>query len=598
MNNINLRISELKKQIETLPAGSVVTKTVHVKQYYYHRQTVNKKRVEKYIPLDEVDSFRKKIVLRKELAAELKQFERSVPLTSSKSLQINTPLFKTNVLTGSMLRKFTEQVHSYERRECYQILEDYICSSYENKVFILYGLRRTGKTTLMRQVMDSMSDEDIANSVFIQLTSKNTMAEVNQDLHLLEDEGYKYIFLDEVTLLSDFIESAALFSDIFVACGMKILLTGTDSLGFIFTEDEQLYDRCIMLHTTFIPYREFESVLNISGIDNYIQYGGTMSISTTHYNDTSVFSTKKKTDEYVDTAIAHNIQHSLRYYQDEGHFRNLQTLYENNELTNIINRVVEDINHRFTLDVLTSDFSSHDLAFSARNLRKDRNSPNDILDHIDIDSVTLHLRNLLEIKNKDELNITVDEASTEEIREYLYLLDIIDNIDIRSASGHNKNSRTIITQPGLRYSQADALISSLMQDDTFSSLSLLERSSVKERIRSEIKGRMMEDIILLETKTAHPEKEVFVLQFPVGEFDMVVFDPDELNCQIYEIKHSTLAIPQQYRHLLDPDKCAKTQHRYGPITRKAVIYRGESKLFNNVEYINVEDYLKGIKTSF
>lgn len=88
------------------------------------------------------------------------------------------------------------------------------------------------------------------------------------------------------------------------------------------------------------------------------------------------------------------------------------------------------------------------------------------------------------------------------------------------------------------------------------------------------------------------------MQFPVGEFDMVVFDPDELNCQIYEIKHSTLAIPQQYRHLLDPDKCAKTQYRYGPITRKAVIYRGESKLFNNVEYINVEDYLKGIKTSF
>ena len=93
-----------------------------------------------------------------------------------------------------MLRKFTEQVHSYKRRECYQILEDYIFSSYENKVFILYGLRRTGKTTLMRQVMDSMSDEDIANSVFIQLTSKNTMAEVNQDLHLLEDEGYKYIY--------------------------------------------------------------------------------------------------------------------------------------------------------------------------------------------------------------------------------------------------------------------------------------------------------------------------------------------------------------------------------------------------------------------
>lgn len=597
MNNIQTHISELKKQIEELPSGSIVTKTIHGKQYYYHRQTINKKRVEKYIPLEEVDTFRKIIEKRKELTAELKRLERSVPMPSSRSLQINTSFFKTNVLTGPLLRKFAEQVHSYKKRECYLKLEGYITNPSENKVFILYGLRRTGKTTLIRQVLDSMSDEDIACSAFIQLTAKNTMGEVNQDLRILEEKGYKYVFLDEVTFLEDFIEGAALFSDIFVACGMKIVLTGTDSLGFIFTEDEQLYDRCILLHTTFISYREFEDVLGISGIDRYIQYGGTMSLSGTHYNDNSVFSSKKRTDEYVDTAIAHNIQHSLRYYQDESHFRNLQSLYESNELTNVINRVVEDINHRFTLEVLTSDFKSHDLALSARNLRKDKNSPNDILDHIDIDSVTLRLRNLLEIKNNDELNIPIDESSAEEIKEYLYLLDIIDNIDVRFISGHQKNIRTIITQPGLRYSQADALISSLMQDNTFSSLSIVEKNAVTERIRSEIKGRMMEDIILLETKIANPEKEVFVLQFPIGEFDMVVFSPNELHCQIYEIKHSTLAFPQQYRHLLDSDKCALTEHRYGRISRKAVIYRGESKHYNNVEYINVEDYLKNMKTS-
>ena len=29
-----------------------------------------------------------------------------------------------------------------------------------------------------------------------------------------------------------------------------------------------------MLHTTFIPYREFEEVLGIKGIDEYIRYGG------------------------------------------------------------------------------------------------------------------------------------------------------------------------------------------------------------------------------------------------------------------------------------------------------------------------------------
>ena len=55
-----------------------------------------------------------------------------------------------------------------------------------------------------------------------------------------------------------------------------------------------------MLHTTFIPYREFESVLGIHGIDEYIRYGGTMSLGGVHYNEHSTFSSKKSTDEYVE----------------------------------------------------------------------------------------------------------------------------------------------------------------------------------------------------------------------------------------------------------------------------------------------------------
>lgn len=47
------------------------------------------------------------------------------------------------------------------------------------------------------------------------------------------------------------------------------------------------------------------------------------------------------------------------------------------------------------------------------------------------------------------------------------------------------------------------------------------------------------------------------------------------NCQIYEIKHSTEIVPQQCRHLLDEKKCSDTEFRYGMITGKYVIYRGE-----------------------
>lgn len=47
------------------------------------------------------------------------------------------------------------------------------------------------------------------------------MAAMNRDLGKLLDLGYEYVFIDEVTLMPDFIDSAALFSDIYAAQGMK-----------------------------------------------------------------------------------------------------------------------------------------------------------------------------------------------------------------------------------------------------------------------------------------------------------------------------------------------------------------------------------------
>ena len=593
LSELQAKIADLEQQIAELPAGSVTKKTINGNAYFYHRWTENKKRREKYIPAEEVDSFWEQIERRKGLEKELKVLQKQLPKKSVSTASEHT--FATNIRTGEALRTFSASVRKYRKRECFRQLNDYIYGEPQDKVFILYGLRRTGKTTMIRQIFVEMSDAELSKAAFIQITAKDTLTDVNRDLKALEERGFRYVFLDEVTLMEDFIEGAALFSDVFAACGMKIVLSGTDSLGFLFTEDEQLYDRCILLHTTFIPYREFESVLGIHGIDEYIRFGGTMSLGGVHYNETSTFASKKSADEYVDTAIARNIQHSLRCYQYEGHFRHLRDLYDGNELTSAINRVVEDINHRFTLEVLTQDFKSHDLGISASNLRRDRENPTDILDRIGLASVTESLRQLLDIRNRAEQTVALDDVHAAEIKEYLDLLDLTQDIDVRYLPDvSRKSSRTVIAQPGLRYAQADALIRSLLLDETFSALSLPERTAVQERILSEIRGRMLEDIVLLETKLANPQKQVFVLQFPVGEFDMVVFDPVAGSCQIFEIKHSAEIAPQQYRHLIDEEKCSQAEHRYGPITGKTVLYRGENRVIEGIQYQNVEEYLRNI----
>ena len=109
----------------------------------------------------------------------------------------------------------------------------------------------------------------------------------------------------------------------------------------------------------FRPSADVYKRQGIHGIDEYIRYGGTMSLGGVHYNETSTFASKESADKYVDTAIARNIQHSLRCSQYEGHFRHLRDLYDKNELTSALNRVVEDINHRFTLEVLCLLYTSY-----------------------------------------------------------------------------------------------------------------------------------------------------------------------------------------------------------------------------------------------
>jgi hypothetical protein len=584
-------------EMETLPTGNITYKKINDREYAYYQWRENGKQHTRRTKGEEFEQLSSQIERRKELQKSIKNVE-----LSKVDLEKKVAQFRCTTRIGDALERFVQPVIKWRKRECYQQLYDYIYGDVSDRVFILYGLRRTGKTTLIRQLIADMDMAMKSKSVFIQIQDTKILDDVNQDLRILEEKGYRYIFIDEVTLLNDFIEGAALFSDVFAASGMKIVLSGTDSLGFMFTEDEELYDRCIMCHTTFIPYREFENVLGIVGIDNYIQYGGTMSLSGKRYNDNAqIFSSKKNTDEYVDSAIARNIQHSLKNYEYADHFRSLRDLYEKNELTNAINRIVEDINHRFTIEVLTREFQSSDLRISAGNLRKDKKAPTDILDRIDISKVNETLKSLLEIKDKEERKIEIQDSHRFEIKEYLDLLDLTVDIETRWMSDYNrKEARTAFSQPGIRYSQAESLIKSLMQDDKFRDLSLVERKRVTERILAEIKGRMMEDIVLLETKLSKKNCEVFRLQFAIGEFDMVVFDPEEETCEIYEIKHSDKIVLQQCRHLLDKQKCEDTAFRYGTIIGKYVIYRGATTSLvqagvstqEDVAYLNVEEYLK------
>ena len=196
-------IAELEREIAALPPGSVTTKKVRDKEYWYHRFTENGKRKELYVNNIEAEDLRIRIEKRKELEAELKKLRQSAVALKPKKARRkkDTHGFKTYVRIGDKLDNWAAPAKKYKRRECYSTLSSFVFGEQQDRVFVLYGLRRTGKTTLLRQIVLDMTPEQHDKTAFIQVKAKDTLAQSNADMKYLEDHGYQYVFIDEVTLM-------------------------------------------------------------------------------------------------------------------------------------------------------------------------------------------------------------------------------------------------------------------------------------------------------------------------------------------------------------------------------------------------------------
>ncbi|MBQ7915805.1 MAG: AAA family ATPase [Firmicutes bacterium] len=508
--------------------------------------------------------------------------------------------FHTNVVTGIGIQAFAQSVANYKKRDCYKNLKKFISEDYSGKICVLYGLRRTGKTTLLFQMMGELPMEQTA---YIKVQTTDNMSRLTKDLDVLFQHGYKYVFIDEITLMEDFINTAAVLPDIFSMMGMKIVVSGTDSLGFAMANRDELYDRSIMIHTSFIPFREYERLLNVRSVDSYIEYGGTLKKENMDLDDPDAifdevaFRDDESTRKYIDTAISRNIQHTLKNDHYGEYFNQLRELYDKGELTNVINRIVESMNHRFLLRVVQERFKSHDLGSAKELLLHDFPAEHaTVLYDIDQRKVVERLKEMIEVKEKNELSIEITQEHVDKVKKYLFMLDLIVDCSERYESGR-RGEHTVFAQPGMRYAITKALVYSLMQDEYFGSVSERSKAFIIAKIFDDVKGRMLEDMVLLEThKAASRNEEVFKFMFDQGgEFDMVIYDKSAHTCRIFEIKHSAEIVERQMRCLKDSEKCGTIESRFGKITGKYVLYRGEDTVVEDVQYLNVERFLCGLK---
>ena len=118
-------------------------------------------------------------------------------------------------------------------------------------ILVIYGLRRTGKTTIMEQALSSF---DAKRCVFFEVQEKDSLLDVQRAVVAAQENSVDIICFDEITKANDFITNASVLSDVFAKEGIRIIVTGTDSLSFLLAMNHELYDRTVRIQTTHIPF--------------------------------------------------------------------------------------------------------------------------------------------------------------------------------------------------------------------------------------------------------------------------------------------------------------------------------------------------------
>lgn len=474
------------------------------------------------------------------------------------------------------------KIDSMKKRFCFSQLMDYLNGGDDPRICTLYGLRRTGKTILMAQASKELKDPD--SVCWVMCEPGDEIQDVKKAIR--ENPKCQYFFLDEVTKLENFTDASSILADRYAAIdGKKIVLAGTDSLGFHFAFGSELFDRTHVIHTTYIPYKEYRYLLGKDKtIDDYIEYGGTLTNGSAFYN-------KEPGMDYSNDAIVKNILHSLEHYQNGGAYGSLLPFHAAHELTTFINKIVELDNRTFLAETVNRLFKSHDMGILRSRLSKEL-PQDDGLDVLKSQAFRKEIRDALGIR--EPLTEIATTRAIEEVKGYLEALDVIYVIP-----GTNRQS-VIFSQPGLRYSQVQEEKKHLMESPLLHGIPTTTRNDFAEKLDEIIKGRMMENILFLDlTKDPTVSSQYRVTTYRDGpgrhEFDIVLMDKKEDKAILLEVKHSKAFDPvHQARHLFDADACKDFEAHTGmQIAGKGVVYRGDTRYYAaGIHYLHVDALLE------
>lgn len=499
------------------------------------------------------------------------------------------------------------EANMLSHRDCYSQLSNYI-SGDSTKVCTIYGLRRTGKTTMMFQ---AMSDIGLNDSRYILCENGDSYGDLCQKIGEYIAQKKKAIFIDEITKIPTFLTASASLADYFSGTVTKIIITGTDSLGLNLVTRGELFDRVESIHTTYISYGEFSRLIRKTDIDDFIHYAGVLS----HEDIITerVFFDRSSASHYIDSAISNNITNTFFNKRLPANFIHkydkLIGLHNRNMLVPVITSIVEMYSGVITKDTLDSYF------------RQDKYPNADIdsaLDLLEKHNIFINRDNFTEdfdaqvvfaLNSRQDVDDRIDESTVLQIKEYLSDLEIFVKIPLIRHNSNNPQkeytyeTEEYIYQAGMKYCQAKAVVDIIKETNNFN-ISPIEKDALCRKIDEDVKGQILETVVFSDfQKFLNSDRyDIFKMQFVGnrdGEIDMVVYDKHEKAHYCFEIKHSDKIDENQQKNLLYDPFLNILSENFGTCKCLSVLYRGKTdiSLENGIKYLNVADVLSEIYLS-
>ena len=317
------------------------------------------------------------------------------------------------------------------KRDVYATLQNFTENdsvSYGN-ISIIYGLRRTGKTTMMEQYIYSHPEE---KSSYYIAENHDSIKDLTNVIDKDRELGIKNIFIDEITKVEDFNDNVSVLADVYSKYGMKIVLTGTDSLGFQFAEHE-LYGREYRIPTTHISFAEHSRLFGTKDIDDYIRYGGLMKEGSSRLYVYDYESACKYLDESVSSNIANSICQSGRY--------NDLLVFDRNEIDLIVRKTVEQYSGQFNIGKLQNSLKTTFVYEPGKSLsdkakRGEIELDDELLEPIMKDKKEEIVRSFLEKINAEKgLEHRMEPKHLDQLESRMFQMGVLSVVPIREFTG-------------------------------------------------------------------------------------------------------------------------------------------------------------------